>query len=431
MLRRGRRVEKLRKNELRAHSLWMISGQCVAILFQTVYFIVMGRMLGSREYGAFVGVVSLIAVLSHFSGMGMEMVLLRDVSRDRKAFAPAWGTALRVIAYGFVALLAVAIFVAHFVLRPELRVLVPFIALSDGLLGKIAQLAGRAFQGAGQMSSTAKLAACTNGARALVAAGLFWFAHVHSIRPTAYVWSEIYWLSSLAVAVGGFVLVTKRLGWPRFRKITWREVTEGFSFCLSNSSISVYNDLDKTFLVSMGQIYAAGIYSAAYRVIDMVSTPIYSVYAAATPRIFRDGLQGARSASQLTNKLLKRMLLYGAAAALCLFLAAPVLPLVFGHSFAGSVSVLRWLCILPLLRGLHYSWGTAITGSSSQWYRTATQLSAAVLNIILSFVLIPRWSWQGAAMASLLTDGALAFLSWLVLRRLCIRESIEIGASAV
>lgn len=412
----------------------MISGQGVAILFQAVYFILMGRMLGSREYGAFVGVVSLIAVLSHFSSVGMEMILVRDISRDRSSFAPVWGTALRITAYGFVVLLLVAMGVGHLVLRPELRLLIPFIALSDGLLGKIVQLASRAFQGAGQLASTAKLTACTNIARALTAGGLFLFARVRSIHATAYLWAEIYWISSLVVAVGGFVLVTARLGWPKFRKITWKEVTEGFSFCLSNSSISVYNDIDKTFLVSMGQVYAAGIYSAAYRIIDVVSTPIYSIYAAATPRIFRDGLQGVRSASQLTDRLLKRMLIYGAVVAVCLFVAAPVLPRIFGHSFAGSILVLRWLCLLPLLRGLHYSWGTAITGSSSQWYRTATQLSAAGLNIVLNFLLIPRWSWQGAALASLLTDGTLALLSWLVLRRLLAREcavSAVLGAPAI
>jgi O-antigen/teichoic acid export membrane protein len=237
-------------------------------------------------------------------------------------------------------------------------------------------------------------------------------------HPGALTWVRIYWLSTLAVAIAALVLVTVQMGWPRFTRIRGRDLSEGFSFSLSSSSISVYNDIDKTFLVSSGQLAAAGIYSAAYRVIDVVSAPLYSVYAAATPRFFRDGAGGVTAAQPLMRKLLRRTVPYGLAASLALFAGAGILPWLFGPSFRGSVAVLRWLCLLPLLRVLHYAWGTAITASASQWNRTATQLAAAVLNLGLNALLIPRWSWHGAALASLLTDGALAAMSWTVLRTL-------------
>jgi O-antigen/teichoic acid export membrane protein len=110
-------------------------------------------------------------------------------------------------------------------------------------------------------------------------------------------------------------------------------------------------------------------------------------------------------------------------AAAGLWFAAPLVPLVFGASFHESVAALRWLCLLPVLRALHYAWGTAITASASQWNRTARQFGAAAFNLILNFLLIPRWSWRGAALASLLTDGFLAAASHVVLARLCGREA--------
>ena len=70
-------------------------------------------------------------------------------------------------------------------------------------------------------------------------------------------------------------MVTARLGWPRFERQRLAELSEGFSFSLSGSSISAYNDIDKTFLVSLGQTYAAGIYTAAYRVVNVASAPLY------------------------------------------------------------------------------------------------------------------------------------------------------------
>jgi O-antigen/teichoic acid export membrane protein len=393
---------------LRQHSIWMMYGQGIAVIFQALYFILIGRTLGSREYGAFVGIVSLVNVLSQFSSIGMEMILVRNISRDRESFATTWGTALLISLYGFIALFAVALLIGHFVLRPGLRTLIPYIAISDGLFGKLVQLASRAFQGAGQLAHTARLTAFTNVTRTVAACGLFFYVHAQHLRADARTWTHIYWLSSLLMAVIATAMVTKLLGVPKFRKIRWWELTDGLSFSLSSSSISIYNDIDKTLLAGSGQFLAAGIYTAAYRLIDVASIPIYAIYTAASPHFFRDGERGIRNSIPLANRLLKRTVPYGIVLAISLILASPLLPHLFGESFRESAQALRWLCLLPLLRGLHYAWGTTITGSSSQWPRTITQIGAALLNLALNAWLIPLWSWHGAAIASLLTDGALA-----------------------
>lgn len=413
----------MNEESLRRGSLWMISGQSAALAAQAIYFILIGRALGSREYGAFVGVVALIAALAQFSSLGMDMILVRNVSRDPASFASAWGQALALSSLGFLVLLAAGEAFAHFALRPDLRVLVPWIALSDGLLGKIVQLAARAFQGAGRLAWTARLTALTAIARTLAAAALFFSARARGFHPTALLWTHFYWLSTLAVAVFAVALITRRLGWPHFSRISRSDLSEGFSFSLSSSSISIYNDIDKTFLVSLGQTTAAGIYSAAYRVVDAATAPIYAVYAAATPRFFREGSNGVRPARAFARTTLAKTLPYSLAAAAGLWFAAPLVPVLFGASFRESVAALRWLSLLPVLRALHYAWGTAITASASQWNRTATQFGAAAFNLLLNFLLIPRWSWRGAALASLLTDGFLAAASYLVLRRLSGRET--------
>ena len=362
----------------------MISSQGVSLIFQAAYFIVIGRTLGSSEYGAFVGVVALVNVLSQFSSLGMEMILVRNISRKRESFAATWGSALQISLYGFVLLFILAMLIGHFTLKPELQRLIPYVALSDALFGKLGQIASRAFQGAGMMAQTARLAALSNITRAVFALVLFVFAMFKHFHVDALLWTRIYWLSSLATAIVAFRSVTKILGWPAFARIRLHDLTDGFSFSLSSSSISIYNDIDKTFLASAGQLYAAGIYSAAYRVIDVASVPIYAIYSAATPRFFRKGQQSVEEASAFAAKLL-----------------------------------------LPLIRGLHYAWGTTITGSSSQWYRTVLQLGAALGNLLLNVALITHWSWWGAAVASLLTDAGLAVASWVVVQRLRARKDVR------
>jgi O-antigen/teichoic acid export membrane protein len=405
--------ESLRKN-----SLWMIGGQLAALGSQAVYFVLIGRALGSREYGAFVGVAALIGALSQFSSLGMEMILVRDISRNRDAFARTWGHALLLATTGFLLLLAATITIAHFTLSPELRSLVPWIALADGLLGKFIQLSARAFQGAGQLAWTARLNALTTAARAAAAALVWLYARAHGLHLTALFWAHVYWIATLAVALFALALTTSQLGWPRFSRVGRADLSQGLSFSLSSSSISVYNDIDKTFLVSLGQNYAAGIYSAAYRIMDAASAPILAIHAAAAPRFFRQGMESVEAARSFAYHLLRRTLLYAVAISALLAIGAPIVPALFGPSFQGSIPVLRWLCLLPVLRSLHYAWGSAITASASQWNRTATQFAAAALNLCLNALLIPRWSWRGAAVASLLTDAALALLSYGVLAHL-------------
>jgi O-antigen/teichoic acid export membrane protein len=409
----------------------MISGQGVAMAAQVVYFIFIGRALGSREYGAFVGVVALIAALSQFNSLGMEMILVRNLSRDRGSFERTWGHTLSITGAGFLLLLGTSMLYAHFALRPELRPLVPWIALADGLLGKLIQLAGRAFQGAGRLAWTARLTAFVQIARALTAALVFAWTRAHHIHATALLWTRVYWLATLGVALFAMILVTLRLGMPRFVRIRRADLSEGLSFSCAASSISIYNDIDKTFLVSLGQTYAAGIYSAAYRVVDAASAPIYAVYAAAAPRFFREGARSIQHAGTFARTTLARTLPYSFAAAALLALCAPLLPHIFGSSFTGSVAALRWLCLLPILRAFHYAWGSAITASASQWNRTATQFGAAAFNLCLNALLIPRWSWRGAAAASLLTDGALAVASLFVLHHLIRRERSALQEAAV
>jgi O-antigen/teichoic acid export membrane protein len=101
-----------------------------------------------------------------------------------------------------------------------------------------------------------------------------------------------------------------------------------------------------------------------------------------------------------------------------LFFAAPLIPLIVGHGFDQSVSALRWLCLLPAIRGIHQLSGCAITGMGYQKFRTTAQFGAALTNLCLNLWLIPQYGWLGAAWSSLATDGLLAFVNWLIIKHI-------------
>jgi O-antigen/teichoic acid export membrane protein len=98
-----------------------------------------------------------------------------------------------------------------------------------------------------------------------------------------------------------------------------------------------------------------------------------------------------------------------------IYAAAPLIPWAVGSSFAGSIVAVRWLCLLPVLRSLHHTAGSAIMGIGQYKYRLINQVFTAGCNFAFNLWLIPAHGWLGAAWASLLADGILAILNLVML----------------
>ena len=390
-----------------------MGGQAAKLVLQGLYFILIGRALGSQQYGAFIGVASLIAVLAQFATWGSGMLMLRSVSRDPSSFPRAWGNALVMTASLSLVVLALVYGLAHLFFSPQLLIIVPFVAVADTVFAKLAELSSQAFQAFHRLRDTAQMVAITSALRLIAAAFLFF--HARSGFASAMTWARLYLASSFAGALISVVLVTVHLGLPKFQRVSRSLWIEGLGFSLANSTTSIYNDVDKAMLASLNQLRAAGIYGTAYRIIDIACVPITAIHGAALPEFFKRGHAGPRAMRPFVSRLMAKTSLYALGASIALAAGAGIVPLLMGPGYAESVTAIRWLCVLPLLRSFHLAAGDCITATSSQWWRTASQLLAALLNLLLNLVLIPRWSWQGAAVASLLTDGTLAAANWIIL----------------
>jgi O-antigen/teichoic acid export membrane protein len=286
------------------------------------------------------------------------------------------------------------------------------LAIGDCLCSQLTAAAAQVFQTFERMRITAGLNFLTNLLRLILAAGMVLAIH----RTTAWTWAVASLAVSVIASVIAIVNVTSNFGFPTFSlKLFFKRVGEGFVYAISGSTTTVYNDVDKVMLGHYGMTVANGIYSMAYRVVNICTVPINSVHAAAFPRFFREGVNGVKSTELFARKLLRRTVVLGGVGAAGMFLCAPLLPRVAGHDFSASVSALRWLCLIPLFRCFHLSAGDAITGAGFQKFRLCSQVAAAAGNFGLNLFLIPRYSWHGAAWASLATDGSLAVLNWLIL----------------
>jgi O-antigen/teichoic acid export membrane protein len=425
-----RHSRELARKPLLRNALWMFSGQGLSLLAQAGYFIVIARLLGSTQYGLLAGAAASVGLLSQYGAFGSGLLFLRHVSPDHSKFREYWGNILMSCLTLGTALVVLLRFTAPLFLRDiDVRVIV-LLAIGDCICGQLATATSQVFQAFERMRYTAMLNTAVSCSRMVLAIAMLMTLH----RATALQWARASLAISALTAIGGVAVVTMQFGLPRFRlRLFGQRLWEGFIFAVSGSTTSVYNDVDKAMLAHYGMNAANGIYTMAYRVIDVSAMPIRSIHAAAFPRFFRHGAEpgGLRSTEQFARRLLRRTSVLGLAVAVCLFVGAPVIPMLTGKGFAPSVMALRWLCLIPFFRGFHLSAGDALAGAGRQATRLVFQTVAALGNLGMNLYLIPRYSWRGAALASLITDAGLGVMLWIVLGWLKHRMRDRSIASAV
>ena len=283
------------------------------------------------------------------------------------------------------------------------------VCVSDLVFIKVTELAAFGFAASDRMTQTSIQSVVISLLRFAGIAALM--AVVHKV--TLHRWVMVYLLTSLLGTIYAVWKGSQLWGRPKVDLQALREdVAEGVFFSIGSSATTVYNDIDKIMLSKLSDLASTGIYAAAYRVIDVSLTPVRSLVSAAYPRFFREGVGGMRATYPYALSLIAKSSVYGALTFVGLWLCAPVLPHILGNKYDAVVPALRWLALIPFLRCFHVFLGDALSGGGLQRVRTAIQVLVALMNVGLNIIILPRYSWRGAAWSSLLCDGLLVVMFW-------------------
>ena len=406
-------LEKIRKSTFARNAGWLMAGQGAGFFFQAVVFVVLARLIGSTGYGVFVGAFAFSNLFAQYSGLGTGSVFLRYVTGRPGEFAPYFGNVLLLTSAmsGFL-IAALTLSSKHF-LNPDSAHIVLLTAVGNCFFGQLTQEIAKIFQSFEKMRITATLNLLVTALRALAVVVLIVTVH----RASAFQWAVVSTTVSGVSAGAAVILVIVNFGWPIFNpRLARKHVWEGLGFSFGASTSSVYNDIDKTMLSHYGMNESNGIYSMAYRVIDLASMPIYAIRDASTPRLFERGRDGIVNSAEYGRRILRRSIILSLGISVALMLCAPIIPRLAGHGFSQSVSALRWLAIIPIFRSVHQLKGIVLTTSGHQSFRVGAQLVAACFNFGVNLWLIPHFGWRGAAWASIVTDGLLAVVMWLAVK---------------
>jgi O-antigen/teichoic acid export membrane protein len=394
------------KNELVRNSVWMLLGQGLKLVIQALYFVAIARSLGIINYGAFIGVVALVGVAVPFADLGRGNLLVKNVSRDVSRFADYWGSALVATALSGCVLFVAVLVVSRFALPASIPLrLIELVALSDLFGLNLITVCGQAFLAFDRLKWTAGITVLGSISRLIGACVLIMLRP----RPSPLQWGYVYFTTTSVVAAVAVALVWVKIGRPKMNaRRANKELCEGLYFSTGLCAQTIYNDIDKTMLARLGSLEAAGIYGAAYRLIDVSFVPVSSLLMASYASFFRSGAGGVSACFAYAKPLLWRALGYSVLAFGVLELSAGLVPHILGAQYLLTAQALRWLALLPVLKVGSYFFSNILAGTGYQGVRSGFQLGLAFFNVIVNLWVIPTYSWRGAAWSSLASDGILA-----------------------
>jgi O-antigen/teichoic acid export membrane protein len=180
-----------------------------------------------------------------------------------------------------------------------------------------------------------------------------------------------------------------------------------FTFFIINISITLYVNLDKIMLGYIKSDYEVGIYSTGLKIIKLLIVILTSYGSVAFPRIslyFSDG--NKYELLNIFRRTLKFILILSIPLITFLFLTSELFIIsIGGVEYINSISVFRifipLLLILPLSNFLGLQ--VLMVNKKEKIIFLSTSVGA-IVNIILNLILIPNFSFNGAAFATLIAE---------------------------
>lgn len=193
----------------------------------------------------------------------------------------------------------------------------------------------------------------------------------------------------------------------------------------SNVAISVYILLDTVILGFLADDAAVGYYSTAVKICKIPLAFMTALSTVLIPRISASFSSGDREyVKVLVQKSFSYIVLLAIPIGVGLMLLAPEIILLLANPrFLPAVPVIRVMAPLTLVIGLSNLFGMQILTSMGKEKLTLYAVSIGmILSVVLNLILIPRFSYMGAAWTTLLTEALVTVVAaWYAMRWFSVR----------
>ena len=394
-------IKHLINNKVFKNASWIIFCKIVQAVLNLVVTMLSARYLGPSGYGLINYAASVVAFVTPIMQLGLNSILVQEIVNTPEKEGEILGTSLLMsFCTSFLTIGGVVAFVA-IANHGERETIIVCALYSILLIFQSLELVQYWFQ--------AKLKSKYPAIVMLVA-----YVIVSAYKITLLVTGKnIYWFA-LSQAIDYLVIssllliVYARLG-TQHLSISWEHAKRLFAksryYIVSSLMVTIFAQTDRVMLKLMVNDAATGYYSAAVSCAGMTSFIFTAIIDSARPSIF----EGKKIGQEIFERNIIRLysvIIYFALLQ-CVFITAfakIIINILYGNDYASSVDALRlivWYTTFSYIGSVRNIWILAEEKQKLLWI---LNLSGALLNVVLNYILIPVWGIMGASFASLITQ---------------------------
>ncbi len=417
------------KRKIAFSTLWQFSGKILSTALGLVSVALITRHLGADGYGQYATALSFVAIFSIIADMGLYIYLVREISQEKANSEHITNNVFTFRITSAAVLLGIAPIIAlafpydniiwFAILLSTLSYF--FISLNQVLIGIFQRRFETKMVAVGEIVGRIVLVTAVIGA-VLLDLGLI--AIIISIILGSFA-------NFLLVFFSARRHVKIKLAfdfpfWKQILKVTW-------PIAISIVLNVIYFKVDTIFLSVMKPERDVGLYGEAYKILEVLIAFPAMFAGLIMPLLSQSAFKDWDKFKQIIRKGFDVMTLIALPIVVAgVILAKPIVVFIGGPEFAEAAPILQILVIATASIFIGNLFANAVVALNKQRQMVWAYLATAALAIILNLLLIPQFTYIGAAWATVATELLIAGLSiWMVWKTSKVLPSLKIFGKVI
>lgn len=378
------------------NTIWLSIGEIGTRLLKLTLFVYAARVLSVSEWGVFSYALALIGIFSIFSDIGLNAILLREVARKSEKVSSYISSGF-FLKLGLSLLSAILLILFTIVAGKEsVREIAPVVALL--LFIDSMREFGFALNRATEKMEREAIIKITSAIILLIASGLTIY-----YSPTAYALTIGYVLGSIIGIILLFISTKKLLthiSLPIKKTEVMSLLKEAFPIGIVAVFGTILISTDTIILGQFRDMAEVGYYAAAQKPLQVLLVLPQLIALALLPVLARTAQSNTtKFNSALTKTTLSATLLILIPTAICILFAPFIITNLFGNEYMPAIPLLQIIAISAAASIPSVFFSNALIAQGKQKLLIKFFIVGGIINIALSFSLIPLYGMYGAAIA--------------------------------
>jgi len=396
-----------KRNSILKNSLFLGTAQAAEGILAFALVVILARYLGKVNYGRYAFAFAFASLFSFLTDFGLSQILIREIAKDRSHLRDYFPSSLILqIILSLVGFFFISLGI-NIMGYPPTTVKVVYIAGLFIVFNGMTNCWRALFIAYEKMEYEALLAVIGKVVPLLGALIFIYFDRGLLTLASVPLWGAIAGLFlSTHLVFKKFIPV--KLNWKINYSLLRKLLAMAFPFALLTIFVMIYFQIDSVMLSIFKGDAAVGVYNVAYKLVFALMFVSTGISAAIFPVISRIYVNQRKAALKVYGSSFKNLLALGLPLALGGAIFAPrIISLLYGSAYQESVLILQviiWVLPFMFLTNLM---GRVLGAINQQSLVAWIAGIGAVINVTLNLILIPTYSFVGAAIATIITEAVI------------------------